>query len=139
MPRAKTFVLDAEGSPDERRITLFRGARDFFGTLPPGSWIFAEEPLALQNGKTTRLLGLAAGAIWAAHLDYDLYWSWCDVAHWKRAIVGKGNASKDEVRDWCEVNPAFKHENREEFLKYLDLYDAWAIRMHGVRALHSMS
>jgi hypothetical protein len=136
LPKQKTFVFDADGSADERRIQLFRAAHKFFGTIPDGAHIFCEEPLALQNGKTTRLLGLAAGAIWAAHLDYNFFWHWMDVSTWKKEIGVGRNLKKEFVRPAIEEFPSFKHEDREQFLTYPDLYDAWAIRMTGMRLLH---
>lgn len=89
----------------------------------------------MQNGSTTRLLGLAAGAIWAAHLEYDLFWHWMNVSTWKRELGLGGNTKKEFVRPAIEGIPAFRHEDREQFLTYPDLYDAWAIRMTGVRLL----
>lgn len=139
MPKQEVFVFDAAGNPDERRIELYRAARNLFAKLPTKTHIFCEEPLSLANGKTTRLLGLAAGAIWAAHTDYDLFWYWIDVSTWKKEIGVGSNANKDLVRTAVELFPAFKHEDREVFLTYPDLYDAWAIRMTGVRLLHHMS
>jgi hypothetical protein len=130
---------DASGSPDERRIELHRVAREVFAALEPGSFVFCEEPLALpKSGKTTRLLCMAAGAIWAAHLDFDLWWYWADVSTWKKAVIGSGRADKDDIIEWCRSNPAFKHENREVFDACPDLYDAWAIRVFGNRTVPTL-
>lgn len=137
LPKQKTYVLDADGSPDERRIQLYRAAREFFATLPDGAHVFCEEPLALKNGETTRLLGLAAGAIWAAHVDFNFFWHWMNVSTWKKEIGISQNTKKEFVRPAIEAFPSFKHEDREEFLRFPDLYDAWAIRMTGARLLHT--
>ena len=137
LPKHKTFVFDAEGSPDERRMELLRAARSFFKKIPDGAHVFCEEPLALQNGNTTRLLGLAAGAIWAAHLDYNFYWHWMNVSTWKQELGLGRNTKKEFVRPAIEAIPAFKYEDREKFLTYPDLYDAWAIRMTGARLLRA--
>lgn len=136
LPKHKTFVLDVMGSPDERRRELFYGAREFFQGLPTGAWVVCEEPLGLaKNGRTTMILNLAAGAIWAAHLDLDLWWIWLGHSTWKRDIIGRGDAKKSDVRDFCEDNPAFKYEDREQFLIYPDLFDAFVIRLWGIRNL----
>jgi hypothetical protein len=125
---------------DERRQILFTTARQFFRSLPEGgAFVFCEEPLALQNGKTTRLLGLAAGAIWAAHLDFDVTWFWVDVASWKKDVVGKGNASKEQIRAFCLANPAFQHEPVHVYEEQPDLYDAWCLKVYGVRQLAGRS
>jgi hypothetical protein len=59
---------------DTRRIQICQEAWLFFASLPERSWIFAEEPLALQNGKTTRVLCLAAGALWAQTMGSGRGW-----------------------------------------------------------------
>lgn len=130
-----------DSNPDIRRLGLLRDAESLFSCLERTGkeghlavHVFAEEPLALQNGKTTRLLALAAGAIWAAHTSFSMWWHWVDVASWKKDVVGKGNASKDDVREFCLNNTAFNNERRS-FDDEPDLYDAWCLRAHGVRSL----
>lgn len=117
----------SDSNPDVRRIKIHQQAHGFFGMLPDGTHVFCEEPLALQNGKTTRLLGLAAGAVWAAHLEFDLFWHWVDVATWKKDTVGRGNADKDDVRKWC-VEQGFISDVE-------DLNDAYGINRSGAKAL----
>ena len=126
-------------SKDEQRQELYEMAHRLFGVLhETGSeehkkcHIFCEEPLALKNGKTTRLLALAAGAIWAANLDYNIWWHWVDVASWKKAIVGRGNASKEDVANYCWGNPAFQHEVKDPHIDQ-DIYDAWCLKVYGVQ------
>jgi hypothetical protein len=125
---------------DERRMELYDSARSFFIRLShmhPGAHLFCEEPLALRNGKTTRVLSLAAGAIWAAHHDLDIYWFWVDVAHWKKVVVGNGNANKDTIREWCEANPGFAHQalGAGELERDPDFYDAYCLKLYGVRQI----
>jgi Holliday junction resolvasome RuvABC endonuclease subunit len=117
--------------PDERRTMLFRQARAIFKTLPRGTVIACEEPLSLQNGKTTRILGLSAGAIWAAHVDCDVFWTWVNVSTWKRDTVGKGNATKGEVMDW--VHTAMNLDFTDEGPQNSDYYDAAAICWHMMK------
>jgi hypothetical protein len=116
--------------------------------------VFCEEPLALQNGKTTRLLGLAAGAIFGAFVcsGINAYWHWVDQSSWKKAILGRGVRPRDFVSDWpkakqekawivetCRGLPGFRAEEDPvrtlDFDAHLDLYDAWAIRTYGVRVI----
>lgn len=112
-----------DGHPDVRRTILYRAAVEIFATTK-AKWVFCEEPLALQNGKTTRLLGLAAGAVWAAHLETDIFWGWAGVTEWKKRVVGKGNASKDEVTEWSKANGG--GDDWDE-----DNHDAYAIARFG--------
>ena len=88
--------------------------------------IYAEEPLSLQNGKTTRVLTLAAGALWATAAKYGIEWHWVDVAHWKKEIVGKGSADKKMIAEWAISDGA--DEGWEQ-----DFYDAYAIMRLGVK------
>lgn len=117
--------------------------------------IFCEEPLALQNGKTTRLLGLAGGAIFGAFVvsGLDAYWHWIDQSSWKKAVLGRGIRPKGYTREgwpkakwekaWivetCRELPGFKVDEDPvsilDFDAHLDLYDAWAIKTYGVREL----
>ena len=116
-----------KSEPDVRRKQLHFDAVHVFGRLQARSHVFCEEPLALKNGKTTRLLGLAAGAIWAGHLRYDIFWHWVDVAAWKKSQIGKGNATKDEIREWCRSEGFYSDVE--------DLNDAYAIARHGASLL----
>lgn len=114
-------------NPDGRRQKLYSDAEAFFALLPAGSHIFCEEPLALKNGKTTRVLCLAAGAIWTAHLCFDLFWYWVDVASWKKQVVGNGNSDKAMIAQFVREQG---HEYPEE-----DLFDAHCVRMYGEQQL----
>lgn len=113
--------------PDQRRIWLHTTAKKFFRELPAGTRIFCEEPLALKNPKTTSTLGLAAGAIWAAHIDFDLWWFWVNVSTWKKEVVGNGNASKEMVAHWFHTLPTPVHYDEQDF------YDARALMVYGIR------
>lgn len=119
---------------------LFQQAEDVGKESHRAVHVFCEEPLALKNGKTTRLLGLAAGAIWAAHMEFNIWWHWVDVVSWKKEVVGRGNASKDDIREFCLGNPAFKKDTRDGPWaggcdSEPDLYDAWCLKVYGVRWL----
>lgn len=126
-------VRAKDPNPDVRRHQLVFGMKAAIEEILSQTddqevHIFCEEPLSLRNGKTTRLLGLAAGAIWAAHLDWDVFWHWVDVAAWKKEVIGKGNATKEDIRQWSLANGG--HEDWDE-----DHHDAWAISHYGARML----
>lgn len=130
--RIEQFVVKAQDpNPDVRRHTLYKGVYSYLSELAEvvsGPFhIFAEEPLSLRNGKTTRLLGLAAGAVWAAHLEFDCFWNWVDVAAWKRVIVGNGNASKQQIQEAVEAKGYVFTEE--------DWFDAFCLREYGVQML----
>jgi hypothetical protein len=121
----------SESNPDVRRIELFFRAKEFFSVLAlrhPGAHVFCEEPISGRNGKTNRLLALACGAIWAAHVECDLMWHWVDITAWKKSVVGRGDVRKDQIREWSIENGA--PEDWEE-----DHYDAHGIGVHGAQIL----
>lgn len=113
---------------NDRRHELYTQAKVIFSFLPRGALLVCEEPLALQNGKTTRLLGLAAGAIWAAHLDFAVFWAWADVSAWKKSVIGNGNANKAAIQAWVTENMGLKFDQE-------DFYDAAAICRYGEQAV----
>lgn len=147
---------------DIRRIQLVNYAYQFFHTIHLETFkddapvqIFCEEPLALQNGKTTRLLGLAAGAIYGAFVlsTVNAHWHWVDQSTWKKNVLGRGIRPKgwgadlpkaQQEKDWIMKTvrelPGFQvmitpHVAAEDFDSQPDLYDAWAIKTYGVRVL----
>jgi len=160
-PPQKVGHIMIKGDIDTRRVLTYMGARDLFRVLPPvETHIFCEEPLALQNGKTTRVLGIQAGIIWAGFIEgvdddhVPRYWYWVDVAHWKKEVCGKGNINKDDIRMFCRTNPGWLNLSRERpghhddptlypasftydtlFEDNLNLYDAWCLMVYGVRQL----
>lgn len=70
-------------NPDVRRAHLTREFRYALNSIRQPFHVFAEEPIALKNGKTTRLLGLAAGALWGEHLEINCFWHWVEINTWK--------------------------------------------------------
>jgi hypothetical protein len=146
---------------DERRIQITQYAHQLFVAIeddrpasPDPIHVFCEEPLALQNGKTTRLLGLAAGAIYGAFVlsELDATWHWVDQSTWKKSVLGRGikpkgyegtgpkaGWEKEWIREVIVELPGFMAEDsavlRQDFDSQRDLYDAWAIKTYGVRAL----
>ena len=117
---------------DARRIDACHQFQLFAKAIPEGVHIFCEEPLALKNGKTTRLLGLMAGALWGQVVGHNLWWHWVDVATWKKEVVGKGNVSKEQIQEFVR-----EHLRRvgipDEYEQVPDLFDAHCLAMYGRR------
>ena len=145
-------VVVKNDNVDLRRARFAFEAHELFTFhVQPGTHIFCEEPLALQNGKTTRLLGLAAGAIYGAFAisDLDATWHWVDSAHWKKQVLGRGTPPKEfeytpkakRVKAWIREEsmklPGFvlDHAEDESFEQNWNLYDAFCIKTYGVRTV----
>lgn len=120
--------------------------------------VFCEEPLVLQNGKTSRLLAMAAAAVQAgfflaAEVNPNMWWYWVDAASWKRSVLGRGappqeyvgdtarSRVKDWIRDQVDAMSAFSAWRSEAQVDYdtmrmeRDLYDAWCLKAYGLREL----
>lgn len=155
----KVGFIQAGADTEQRRAISYYSAKSFFGGIASGTsdelHVFCEEPLALKNGKTTRILSLAAGAIWAAFVEsggsrVDRWWYWVDVAHWKKEVCGNGNIGKEEIRMFCRTNPGWQALSREApatedeviapygfaFEDNHNLYDAWCLQVYGTRQLY---
>lgn len=134
-----------KGSPDERRHALCRSFHDFLALLIDAGdgaavHVFCEEPLALQNGKTTRLLGLVGGALWAQHLELDLMWHWTSNSAWNSWAGIKQSLKTAErkrlAREFAVLNlgPYQGHHQWDE-----DHFDAACIALHGRHQLYDAS
>lgn len=128
---------EAYKSADVRRAELANAFGAYLLWLPPGTHIFCEEPLALKNGKTTRILSLAAGSLWdrAAVVSDNLIWHWVDVAHWKRVIVGNGNANKTKIQDHVVENDKLTKKLLALYGDQPDFFDAKCLLKYGLQAL----
>jgi Holliday junction resolvasome RuvABC endonuclease subunit len=118
---------EPKGDTDGRRIKMCQDAKEFFSLLPDGSWIMQEEPIHIQNGRTTRLLAIASGAIWAQHLDFNLWHAWVGVSSWKHDVIGNGAAKKEQVAGFFN--------DRDIFYDVQDLYDARGLAVYGLQQL----
>lgn len=92
--------------------------------------IFCEQPVVagVRNIQSTLRIAETVGMIYA--LDVPVYG--VSVSSWKKATVGKGNASKDDVKTWLEsVYPTYSVACGND----QDLRDAAAICVYGVQAM----
>jgi len=113
----------------QKRYTLYHAARTAFANLPYRTMLVIEEPLALKNGKTTRLLSMACGVIEAASYDQGgIYVYYADVSQWKKEVIGNGNADKNMIKMWVTLNMGLTFDEP-------DYYDAAALSIYGHRLL----
>ena len=114
--------------PRERRAFAFSNALSLFASLPDGSAVFIEEPIVLlKNIVTTRQLVMMAGVIecafFTANPDATVFW--VNISTWKKATIGNGNASKEQIRR--------HYIDRGVEYDVQDFYDARAIMEYGAR------
>ena len=69
-----------------------------------------EAAIFIQNPKTTIAIANVIGAVWAFLLSKRIEVTIIDNKHWKKIILGKGNASKEDIRNfakdkWGDVFP----------------------------------
>ena len=128
--RWRCLIKDDKMSASDRRQRLYREARTAFAMQPSGTWIFAEEPIYVQNGRTSRVLAGAAYVIEAASYECDVFWAWVEISKWKE-VVGNGNASKDRVKAWVleHLDVGLTEDDDQDY------FDAAAIGEWGRREL----
>ncbi len=105
-------VIDAPKNldVDSRRAFLFTETRLFAASLPENTLVAIEEPLLLRkNWNTTMSLVLAAGAVWGAFIDAEIEAIFVPISTWKKTVVGKGDASKAEIAQWCHDDPMWRN------------------------------
>ena len=88
--------------------------------------VYIEEAIFIQNFKTSRAIAEVIGNIKVVLSKYKIDYETVPVNSWKKAIIGKGNASKDEVREFI-LNKYPDLEGCEQ-----DIFDATAICLFGV-------
>ncbi len=88
---------------------------------------YLEESIFIQNYKTSRAISEVIGNIKFILRENDIPFETVPVNSWKKVIVGKGNASKDEVREFTEnIYPELKGEIQ-------DTMDACCVCLYGIR------
>ena len=60
-----------------------------------------EAAIFIQNPKTTIAIANVVGAVWAFLIEQDINTSIIDNRSWKKEIVGKGNAKKEEIKKYA--------------------------------------
>lgn len=137
--RYDSCTVRASVATDDARIELAASWRQYVDSeVAPGDAIVCEEPLSLQNGKTSRVLAMAAGDIhlatfWPRAVLGDgrvqdplgVRWVWADVSMWKGKIVGSGNADKQAIQDFVYVEYGVRYDED-------DHADAHCLRDFGI-------
>jgi len=88
---------------------------------------YIEEPIYCGSFKATVAMGMVAGAIVVALEDVGIPYSFVGNSVWKKSLIGRGNATKDEIKAWVIARFGVDSDMRQ------DIYDAIAIAEWGRR------
>lgn len=94
-----TSRIEAKGRRAEDRIQkLYEGLKGLTLTnVPPIDWCYVEVPVLGRNAKALRDQATVVGMIRYWLWDQGIAHSMVDNTVWKRAVLGSGNASKEEI------------------------------------------
>lgn len=116
-------ILQATGAAFEEALLFFQKYSD--------AAVYMEEPVVGRNVRSTIVQAQVGGAVMAAADRAGLpYFELVNNSHWKKEVLGKGNAKKEEISEWLEKNwpEAYTLAQKDQ-----DLIDASCINRYGVR------
>lgn len=116
-------ILQATGAAFEEAFLCFR---EF-----PDAAVYMEEPVVGRNMRSTIVQAQVGGAVMAAADRAGLpYFELVNNSHWKKEVLGKGNAKKPDITAWLEENwrEAYTLAQKDQ-----DLIDASCINRYGVQ------
>lgn len=118
------YQVKAKGRRAEDRIeSLWRGTRQLLGSdlhVIRCQWAAVEEPMIGVNARAALMQMQAIGAVRACLFEVEIAHALVSVGVWKRAVIGNGNATKEEIKRW-----ALAHGVKDGLSQ--DHYDAYAI------------
>lgn len=132
---ARTHDADPDAPRDQVLNELGRFARDLVHTYQPSS-VWVEEVIIGNNRKYSLQLAEVKGAVLSTlamhrrNTGVDI--RMVDNKTWKREVIGNGNATKDQVKDYILVtHPAYAALCGDD----QDCYDAACIGLYGFTVL----
>lgn len=87
-----------EKSFDLRFPNMTREFSEELSTINKVDFAAIEAAIFIQNPKATIAIANVVGAAWAFLLKEDISTTIIDNRRWKKIIVGKGNAKKDDIK-----------------------------------------
>lgn len=116
-------ILQATGAAFEEAFLCFRKL--------PDAAVYMEEPVVGRNMRSTIVQAQVGGAVMAAADRAGVpYFELVNNSHWKKEVLGKGNAKKPDITAWLEENwpEAYTLAQKDQ-----DLIDASCINRYGVQ------
>lgn len=121
--------VEASGRRAEDRFqTLIERFHSEMRDLAGATWVYLERPMVGPNRKAIIDQALVVGAIRATLMGWGLPHSLVDPGTWKKASIGTGHASKEEIKAW-----AIRRFDMSDSLAQ-DFYDACGIVAYGKQA-----
>lgn len=98
------------------------------------SYVFIEEPLVGRGVKASMNISQTAGAVMAQLASIGVSTELVNVQHWKKEVIGMGNASKKDIEMWLSAtHPVYSAECDDQ-----DQRDATCIALYGWQTLRSV-
>lgn len=117
--------IHAVGRTAEDRIReLYDEFDDAVGMYEPG-YVYVEKPMYTGNPVSTIAQVMVVGVIRAVLWRHEVPHSLVDPGVWKKALLGTGRASKEEIKDFIRARSDLPEDLDQ------DVYDALAIATWG--------
>lgn len=127
----RAHVIEVRKSDRNTELMSLRAQMEDILLYDPQPIIYCEEPVlaGARNIRTTILIAETVGMILSLNAEVRVV----PISSWKKATVGKGNATKDEVTEWLkEEHPGYTSYCRDtKQRESQDLRDAAAIFIYG--------
>lgn len=106
-PESSTFMsgsIKAKGRRAEDRFPgLMKSFREFVPLWWRNDWVYLELPAYTRNAGATISQSVMLGGLSAVLLEAGLNFSYVNNTVWKKALLGAGNATKDQIRAWVKA------------------------------------
>ena len=81
---------------------MIKGFSEELSTIDKVDFAAIEAAIFIQNPKATIAIANVVGAVWGFLLKEDISTTIIDNRRWKKIIIGKGNAKKDDIKAFAE-------------------------------------
>lgn len=122
------FHLSIHKNVDDRIAVLYTEIEKLLIKWSPDK-VYIEEPIYIQSFKATKAISESVGNCKSICRIHKIAYETVPNKTWKKTIIGNGNCSKDETKNFIEKkNPLFV--GRQE-----DVYDAYGIALYGAQRM----
>ena len=134
MPMSRVNAISLMVHPTQRANELHILATMTSEACEGSNYVFIEEPLVGRGVKASMGISQTAGAVMAWLGQMSIPTELVNVSHWKKGLLGKGNASKEDIEMWLSTNyPVYSAECDDQ-----DQRDATCVALYGWQTLRSL-